>query len=96
MPVLRSICAGATVVVGAAVGVITNVVTARWSVALAVGLGVLVVVGVALQVVLSVAEGHASGGHGVRLRATARHGGRVIQAGRDIQINPTSPDRPGE
>lgn len=87
-------CAGATIVVGAAVGLITNVITARWSVSLAVGLGVLVVVGVALQVILTVTERPDSDSRGTRLRATAWRGGQVIQAGRDIRITRRAPGRP--
>lgn len=82
--------AGATVVVGAATGIVTNLITSKWSVSLAVGLGVLLVLGVALQVALAAGDGgdgkNGDDGDGARVRLTARARGQstVIQAGRDV------------
>ena len=56
--------AGATVVVGAATGVVTNLITSRWSIGLGVGLGVLLVIGVILQVALATDNSPARGRRG--------------------------------
>jgi len=48
--------AGAIVVVGAATGVVTNLITTRWSIGLGAGLGVLLVIGVILQVALATGD----------------------------------------
>jgi len=95
-PRWRLTAAGATVIVGAATGILTNLITSRWSIALAVGLGVLLVIGVVLQVAL--AAGHdgavSDGGDEKRSRlfirqaARARDRATVIQAGRDVTIGP--------
>jgi hypothetical protein len=53
MRVWRGVAAGFSVVVAAATGVVTNLVTDRWSLALVVSLGLLVVLGAALQVGLT-------------------------------------------
>lgn len=87
----RLVAAGATVVVGAATGVITNLITTKWDTGLAVGLGVLLVIGVTLQVALAADDDRAgrADGAGQRLRPTlrqnarARGRGTTIQAGRD-------------
>jgi hypothetical protein len=92
----RLVAAGATVIVSAVTGVLTNVVTSRWNVALGATLGVLVVVGVVLQVVLTGgADNSSSEGCGAArspsgIRQRARAGGRatIIQAGRDVIIPP--------
>src|SRR5215472_1999080 len=92
----RLLAAGATVVVGAATGVITNLITSRWSIALAVGLGVLLVIGVVLQVALAAGDDGAGSGGGdgkrsrlfIRQTARARDRATVIQAGRDVTIRP--------
>lgn len=91
----RFAAAGATVVVGAATGVLTNLITSRWSIALAVGMGVLLVVGVVLQVMLTADEdGTRAGGDDRRSRfstrqvARARDRATVIQAGGDVTISP--------
>ena len=88
--------AGATVIVGAATGVLTNLITSRWSIALAVGLGVLLVVGVVLQVALAAGDGRtrSDGGDGERSRPSIRQAARgrgratIIQAGGDVIIPP--------
>jgi hypothetical protein len=48
----RALAAGATVVVGAATGAVTSLITSKGTIGLAVGLGFLLIVGVALQVAL--------------------------------------------
>jgi hypothetical protein len=90
----RASAAGATVVVGAAMGLVTNLITSKWTIALAVGLGVLLVVGVVLQVVLVAGEEPSeSGGSADRasppaIRQDARGRGRstIIQAGGDVTV----------
>jgi uncharacterized membrane protein len=84
----RIAAAASSVVVSTAAGVVTNVVTDNWSVALAVLLGALVVVGVALQIVASAAGDKAP----ERQVAKAGRGATIIQAGRDIV---RSPERDG-
>jgi hypothetical protein len=81
------------VVLSAAIGAVTNIVTGRWSVALFVLLVVLVVVGVALQVVVTMME--SSGAPGPVLRARASGGSRILQAGRDITLH-GEPGRSGD
>jgi hypothetical protein len=84
--------AGATVVVGAAIGVITNLITSRWSIGLGVGLGVLLVLGVILQVALAIGNDAAEAVDGdagrvlpsVRQVARARGHATIIQAGGDV------------
>jgi hypothetical protein len=84
--------AGATVIVGAATGVITNLITSRWSIGLGAGLGVLLVVGVVLQVALAAGDkpAEASGGDAGRIRPSVRQDARargratIVQAGRDV------------
>jgi hypothetical protein len=88
--------AGATVVVGTAIGVVTNLITSKWSIGLAVGLGVLLVVGVALQVAVTAREDPADSGGAtdmpshaaVRQDARARGHATVIQAGGDVNVKP--------
>ena len=81
----RAAAAGTTVVLGAAVGAVTNIVTGRWSVVLFVLLMTLVVFGVVLQVFVTMLEGSdAPGGPVLRVRASGRS--RVVQAGRDITL----------
>jgi hypothetical protein len=60
----RLMAAGGTVIVGAATGVLINLLTAKWSIALAVGLGVLVVAGVLLQIALTAADNRDGPGAG--------------------------------
>jgi hypothetical protein len=93
----RVLAAGATVIVGTATGVLTNLITSRWSIALAVGLGVLLVIGVALQVVLSPGDDGAVSGSGdgkrslpfIRQAARARSRATIIQAGGNVTISPS-------
>jgi hypothetical protein len=99
----RLLAAGATVVVGAAIGLITNLITSRWSIGLGVGLGVLLVIGVILQVALARGDNPAEAANGDAgrfrrsVRQDARAGGHatVIQAGRDVTLRsgdePSSP-----
>ncbi|MFC7530853.1 hypothetical protein [Actinoplanes sp. GCM10030250] len=77
----RILAASVSVLVSAAVGVVTNVVTSNWNVVLLTVLGALVVLGVVLQVVVSRSEepGRTGG-----LTARASRGGQVVQAGRDV------------
>jgi hypothetical protein len=87
--------AGATVIVGAATGVLTNLITSRWSIAVAVGLGVLLVIGVLLQVTLATGDDRAgstdSGNEQslpiIRQAGRARGRGTVIQAGGDVNLS---------
>lgn len=89
--------AGGTVVVSVASGILVNLVTSKWSVTLAVALGVLVVVGVLLQLVVT--RGDESTGPtadkatwflaSIRQRARASGKATVVQAGGDV-IYPTS------
>lgn len=74
----RWLVSGSSVVVAAGIGVLTNLITNQWSIALAVGLGLLIIA----QVVLAVS---ASGSSGQNARASGH--GVVNQAGRDV-INP--------
>jgi peptidoglycan/LPS O-acetylase OafA/YrhL len=83
----RIAAAAASVVVSAAAGVVTNIVTDKWSVALAVLLGVLVVLGVVLQIVASAAGDDGPGGQ----VAKASRGATIIQAGRDV-VRPSERD----
>jgi hypothetical protein len=86
--------AGATVVVGAATGVVTNLITSRWSIGLGVGLSVLLVIGVILQVALATGDSppEAVEGDARRFRSwvrqKARAGGHaaIIQAGGDVRL----------
>ncbi len=88
--------AGATVIVGAVTGVLINLITARWSIALGVGLGVLLVIGVLLQVMLAAADdgsgsddsGSAHPRRGIWQKARARGHATIIQAGRDVVVSP--------
>ena len=92
--------AGATVIVSAATGVLINLITSRWSIALGVSLAVLLVIGVMLQVMLTAGDqgGHADGdsGHpqagipGIRQMARARGRAVIIQAGGDVTVQPRS------
>jgi hypothetical protein len=90
----RGAVAGAAVLVGTATAVVTNLITTKWSVGLAAGLGVLLVVGVALQVVLARREDPAGSGDeagapaGPVIRQDARARGRatIIQAGGDVGV----------
>ena len=94
----RLVAAGATVVVGAATGVATNLITTKWNIALAVGLGALLVIGVVLQVALAAGDGSAEAGDGdgavkhsrpsVRQNARAHDRGTIIQAGGDVVLRP--------
>lgn len=89
--------AGATVIVGAATGVLTNLITSRWSIALAAGLGVLLVIGVVLQVALTAGDDGAVSDGGdekrsllfIRQAVRARSRATVIQAGGDVTISPS-------
>jgi hypothetical protein len=87
----RAVAAALSVVLAAGIGVVTNLVTQRWSIALGVGLGVLVLVGCGVQVYLVVTERGGPRGErsGVRQRAVVRGRGVVIQAGRDAQLRAT-------
>lgn len=86
--------AGATVIVGAATGVLINLITSRWSIAVGAGLGVLLVIGVLLQVMLAAADDRAGSadGEGARSRrgiwqaARARGRSTIIQAGGDVIV----------
>lgn len=85
----RLLAAGATVVVGAATGIITNLITSRWSIGLSVGLGVLLVIGVILQVALAKGDDETDAGRfgrSVRQDARARGHATIIQAGRDATV----------
>ena len=92
----RLVAAGASVVVGAATGVITNLITTKSNIALAVGLGALLVIGVALQVALAAGDGSGEAGDGavkhprpsVRQNARAHGHGTIIQAGGDVVLRP--------
>jgi hypothetical protein len=99
----RLVAVGATVVVSAATGVLTNLVTNKWSVALGVTLGALVVIGVLLQVVLA-GRGDLSGSgsgqtgrrwSGIRQRARASGRSMIIQSGRDVSLRAEGGNRPG-
>jgi uncharacterized membrane protein HdeD (DUF308 family) len=83
----RVAAAALSVVVSAAAGVVTNVVTDDGAAVLWVVLGVLVILGVALQIVVSVTDG--SGG-GAQV-AKASGGATIVQAGRDV-IGPLERD----
>lgn len=80
--------------VGAATGLVTNLITSEWTIALAVGLGVLLVIGVVLQVALVAGEepagsaGSADGSSPSAIRQDARGRGRstIIQAGGDVTV----------
>ena len=99
----RLVAAGATVIVSAVTGVLTNVVTSRWNVALGATLGVMVVVGVVLQVVLAGGDDNFSSGgrdaarssSGIRQRARAGGNATIIQSGRDVIIPPGDARPPG-
>lgn len=90
----RLLAAGATVVVGAATGIITNLITSRSSIGLGVGLGVLLVIGVVLQVALAKGDNptEAVDGDAGRFRRSVRQDARagghatIIQAGRDVTL----------
>jgi hypothetical protein len=85
----RLLAAGATVVVGAATGIITNLITSRWSIGLGVGLGVLLVIGVILQVALAKGDNPTDAGwfwRSVRQDARAGDHATIIQAGRDATL----------
>jgi hypothetical protein len=92
--------AGATVIVSAATGVLINLITSRWSIALGVSLAVLIVVGVLLQVMLTAGDqpGSDDGGSAhprpgipwIRQRARARGRAVIIQAGGDVTVQPGS------
>jgi hypothetical protein len=91
----RAAAAGATVLIAAAIGVITNLVTDQRSVTLAVALAALVAIGVLLQVVLSLdAPARWVGGTAAKVSQRARGSGqaRIIQAGRDVILPPRSDD----
>lgn len=85
----RILAAALSVLVSAAVGVVTNVVTSDWNVVLIAVLGVLVALGIALQVVVSRSE--EAGRTGSQI-ARASRGGHVVQAGRDV-VMPRSEER---
>ncbi|MDQ7802721.1 hypothetical protein Q5425_03200 [Amycolatopsis sp. A133] len=79
-----------SVVVAAGTGVVTNLITNRWSLALAVGLGLLVLAGIVIQLVQTPwreqGEG-APGGHRAPSQiASAGRDATVIQAGRDVHL----------
>lgn len=93
--------AGATVIVSAATGVLINFITSRWSLALGVGLAVLLVIGVMLQVMLTAGDDRAGpadgesarsqpGSPGIRQTARARGTAAIIQAGGDVIVPPAS------
>jgi hypothetical protein len=86
----RAGAAALSVVLAAGTGVVTNLVTQRWSFALGAGLIVLVALGCAVQIYLTATD---SGRRAVSQRASAKGGGAVIQAGRDAVIDT---GRPGE
>lgn len=97
----RSVAAGFSVVVAAATGVVTNLVTDRWSLTLIVSLGLLVLLGVALQMGLTLfggrnredRESNVSPVVRVQQRASARDNANVIQAGQDAYLAEHRPDR---
>ncbi len=95
MVVLRGVAAGLTVVVAAATGVVTNLVTNRWNLASVVALVLLIVLGAIVQIVLTVADRrNPESSGGPSQRATARSGATVIQAGRDVRIAGQHADQP--
>ena len=82
----RATAAAMSVLLAAGIGFLTNVLTARWNVAVAVALGALIVLGCATQVYLTsgdrrtgTAETSTPG-----QKASATGGGIVVQAGRDV------------
>jgi hypothetical protein len=82
----RAAAGGATVVLSAAIGAVTNMVTGRWSTTLFVVLVALVVLGVVLQVAVTLTDtADAPGGPVLRARASGRS--RILQAGRDIDLH---------
>jgi hypothetical protein len=100
-PRWRLPAAGATVIVSAATGVLINLITSRWSLALGVGLAVLLVIGVILQVMLTAGDDRAGpadgdsahsrpGIPGIRQTARARGSATIIQAGGDVIFPPGS------
>lgn len=101
MQLWRGGAAGFSVVVAAVTGVVTNLVTDRWSLALVVSLGLLVVLGVALQVGLTLFGDHNREDRGpdkhfvtgVQQQATARDNATIIQAGRDAHQAEHRPGR---
>jgi hypothetical protein len=87
--VKRAVAAALSVVLATGIGVVTNLVTQRWGIALGAGLGVLVLLGCAVQVYLVAGErGERRERSGVRQQAVARGRGVVIQAGRDAHVDP--------
>ena len=90
----RLLASGATVVVGAATGVVTNLITSRWGIGLAAGLGVLLVIGVILQVALASSDSPAESADriarpsrpSVRQDGRARGRSMIIQAGGDVTL----------
>ena len=92
---------GATVIVSTVMGIITNLITSKWSIALAVGLGVLLVIAVILQVALASGDGKPqsestnAGQQPSRpwLRQEARARGRssIIQVGGNAVLPPAPP-----
>jgi hypothetical protein len=96
---------GATVVVSAATGILTNLITSDWSISLGVGLGALLVIGVVLQVALAAGDdpaGSADGEDHARLvpwlRQTANARGRatIVQAGGNVIIPPGGRPSPAD
>jgi uncharacterized membrane protein YhiD involved in acid resistance len=79
----RGWASGLSVVVAAAIGVVTNLVTNQWSLALAATLLLLIVSAVVIQVFPSRAPAEPAPGQ----HATASDNAVVIQAGRDV-VNP--------
>jgi hypothetical protein len=83
-------------VVGAATGAVTNLITSKGTIGLAVGLGFLLIVGVALQVALVPGEERGESICGADLSARPAIGqyalGRarttIIQAGGDVTVKP--------
>jgi hypothetical protein len=99
--VWRGVAAGLSAVVAAATGVVTNLVTNQWSLALVVAFGLLVLLGVGFQAGLTMIGSSSFGGgdsetsdkrmESTAQRATASDSSVVIQAGRDAHVSGNHP-----
>lgn len=90
----RAIAAAMSVLLAAGIGFLTNIVTQRWTLALGVGLVLLVVVVCVTQVYLTIADGKGSDS---RQHVHATGGSVVVQAGRDVvNTGDLRPEKPGD
>jgi hypothetical protein len=90
--VKRAGAAALSVALAAGTGVVTNLVTQRWTFGLGAGLVVLVLLGGAVQIYLASGDrGDASRSHVVSQRASARGGSTVVQGGRDAVVESQQP-----